>query len=205
MRLHRPSHATVVAYVALFFAMSGTAYAATGGTFLIGKSNYATTATGLTNSAGTALSLASKTGYPPLAVNQTVKVSRLNADLLDGVDSSALQRRVSGTCNTGSAIVAVSGTGSVTCHLISSTNMVVTASVGNIDGNATCPSGWLLTGGGFQQPFVADETKRDLLRESKPDGFGVNDTWSVTFDPRQVNGFQLNQPTYVYAVCIKTS
>ncbi len=37
MRIPRPSHATVVAYIALFLALSGTAYAATGGTFILGR------------------------------------------------------------------------------------------------------------------------------------------------------------------------
>ena len=42
-RIHipRPAHATVVAYVALFVAMSGTAVAATGGSFVLGRANTA--------------------------------------------------------------------------------------------------------------------------------------------------------------------
>ncbi len=35
IHLPRPAHATVVAYVALFVAMSGTAVAATGGSFVL--------------------------------------------------------------------------------------------------------------------------------------------------------------------------
>jgi hypothetical protein len=93
MRVPRPSHATVVAYVALFFAMSGTAYAATGGTFLLGKSNSATTTTSLTNSAGTALKLTSKSGYPPLSVGTNkLLVPYLNSDLLDGLSSASFLR-----------------------------------------------------------------------------------------------------------------
>jgi len=36
IRLGRPSHATVVAYLALFVALGGTSMAATGGTFVLG-------------------------------------------------------------------------------------------------------------------------------------------------------------------------
>ena len=84
MRVKRPAHATVIAYLALFFALGGTAYAATGGTFLLGRSNAATSPTTLTNSAGTPLALNAKAGYAPLGVNSTTKVGRLNSDLLDG-------------------------------------------------------------------------------------------------------------------------
>jgi hypothetical protein len=52
----RPSHATVVAYLALFIALGGTTYAATGGNFILGQPNTAGAPTQLssatTNSAG---------------------------------------------------------------------------------------------------------------------------------------------------------
>ena len=52
----RPNHATVVAYVALFVALGGSAYAATGGNFILGQSNTAGAPTQLssptTNAAG---------------------------------------------------------------------------------------------------------------------------------------------------------
>lgn len=118
MRLSRPSHGTVVAYVALFFAMSGTAVAATGGSFILGKANSASTVTGLTNSAGTPLNLKAKSGYAPLVVNSTKKVTALNADLLDGLDSTRLQRRVTGTCPTGYAMTGIAASGTVTCTLL---------------------------------------------------------------------------------------
>lgn len=109
--------ANPVAALAVAIALvggTGVATAATGGTFILGRGNTATTRTGLTNTEGTPLSLAAKTGHPPLMVNNSVKVSRLNADQLDGLDSAALQRRVTGTC-AGGAISAVAASGAVTC------------------------------------------------------------------------------------------
>lgn len=68
---------------------SGTAYAATGGKFVLGQANKAGKTTTLTSKSGTALSLKSKAGAPSLTVNQSTKVPNLNADLLDGLDASS--------------------------------------------------------------------------------------------------------------------
>ena len=97
----RPSHSTVVAYLALFVALGGTAFAATGGNFILGKSISASSTTGLsagvgggpafkvTNTgAGTAANFTAPSGQPPLKVSNAVKVPSLNADLLDGKDST---------------------------------------------------------------------------------------------------------------------
>lgn len=115
VKISRPSHGTVVAYVALFFAMSGTAVAATGGTFILGKSNAASTVSTLSNSTGTALSVTAPADKPALAVSNTVRVPRLNADLLDGVSSASFQRRVAATCPAHQAVRAISSSGTVTC------------------------------------------------------------------------------------------
>jgi hypothetical protein len=77
----RHSPATVISIVAMFIALSGTAYAATGGTFILGKANSASAVSSLSNSAGTALRLSSKAGTPPLSVSSTVQVPNLNASL----------------------------------------------------------------------------------------------------------------------------
>jgi len=87
--MRRPSPAIAISLVALFFAMSGTAYAATGGDFLLGKSNTATAVTSLSNTKGTALSLSSTATTPPLKVSNSVQVPDLNASQLDGHTSSA--------------------------------------------------------------------------------------------------------------------
>jgi hypothetical protein len=85
----RPSLATVISLIALVFAMSGTAVAATGGNFILGKSNTATSTTSLTNSKGTALKLSSSATTPPLAVSNSVQVPNLNASQLGGQPASA--------------------------------------------------------------------------------------------------------------------
>src|SRR5947209_11083395 len=116
--LGRPSHSTVVAYAALVLAMSGTAVAATGGSFLLGRSNGAGATTSLTNHGkGAALRLTTHTlTTPPLAVGRNhTKVANLNADFLDGLTSARLQRRVSGSCANGSAIAQVRAGGRVSC------------------------------------------------------------------------------------------
>ena len=86
--LHRPSAATVISLVALFFAMSGTAVAATGGDFILGKPNTATSVTSLSNTNGTALSLSSDALYeqagmtPPGAeAEENATLDAINADL----------------------------------------------------------------------------------------------------------------------------
>jgi hypothetical protein len=111
----RISPAAVVGTTALVIALSGTAVAATGGGFVLGHINKTTSNTVINNSKGTALVLAAKKGIAPFGVNgNKVKVPSLNADELDGLDSTQLQRRVSGQCGS-TAISAISSTGSVTC------------------------------------------------------------------------------------------
>lgn len=135
--------------------LTGTAYAATGGTFILGRANGASTTTSLSNSGGTALSLGGGLGKPALAVNNTVKVPRLNADLLDGLDSSQLQRRVSGTCLPGFSIRAVSATGSVTCDDQQASIVEDEAAIDDAStdspgfGAAVCPDGYIAVGGGY--------------------------------------------------------
>jgi hypothetical protein len=104
------------------------ANAANGGAWLLGKSNYESVKTTVTNNYGTALSLNSKSGYAPFTVNRTTKVTNLNADLLDGVTASSFART---TAKTG--IVKHDGT---------------------LDGvGAKCPTGTVSTGGGGFDPY----------------------------------------------------
>jgi hypothetical protein len=94
MRFKKPRHATLVAYLALFVAMGGSAYAATGGNFILGHSNSADQPTGLKNTgAGAALKLGNVSG-PAFTVPNHAKIHDLNADRLDGLDSSQLQPKL---------------------------------------------------------------------------------------------------------------
>jgi len=96
VKMKRPSHATIVAYAALFFAMTGTAYAATGGSLILGNPNTASKTTSLANTgSGPALRLGTKSGAtPPLAVSNGTKIANLNADMVDGVRASSLQPKL---------------------------------------------------------------------------------------------------------------
>ena len=100
----RPSHATVVAYLALFVALGGTTYAATGGNFILGQANTANAPTTLSSgttgpafkvsstttlAGATALGLNVASGHTPFTVNSGTKVTNLNADKLDGLDSTS--------------------------------------------------------------------------------------------------------------------
>src|SRR6476646_5741678 len=97
------SPALVISLVALFVSLSGTAWAATGGNFILGQGNGATTQTGLTGdlagralqltntntgAGATPLGLTAGAGRPPFVTNSGTKVPNLNADKLDGVDST---------------------------------------------------------------------------------------------------------------------
>lgn len=135
-RLQMPSPAMVVALIALAVALSGTAYAATGGNFILGQSNSAGHISTLKNNKGSALALTSggtgtpltltaPSGVAPLAVDSTTKVANLNADELDGLTAADLQtsargsgefsgplpQTISGVLISGTALLIVTGSG----------------------------------------------------------------------------------------------
>jgi hypothetical protein len=101
LRAHIRSN--IIGYVALFIALGGTTYAATGGNFILGNPNSASSTTSLsapvagkalqvtntsTGAGATGLGLNVASGHPPFTVNSGTKVANLNADKLDGVDST---------------------------------------------------------------------------------------------------------------------
>jgi hypothetical protein len=112
----------------LTFAMVGTAGATAGAMLHLGVVNKSNTTTVLTgtatgpelritnNGTGPALALGVDSNRPAFSVSSTAKIQKLNADKLDGLDSSHLQRRIGGTCDAGSAIRAVRASGSVACE-----------------------------------------------------------------------------------------
>jgi hypothetical protein len=114
---HRPSASLVVAVLALVVSLTGTAYAAGGGSLLLGHHNKATKTTSLTSKGkGPALSVKAKrgpaasfrggSGQPPFTVGSSTKVPGLDADQLDGLDASAFARADQSV----SAVVSGSGT-----------------------------------------------------------------------------------------------
>jgi hypothetical protein len=98
------TYANVMATLAVFLVLGGISYAATGDKFILGQSNTASSKSTLSapigdkaltvtnNSAAagaTALGLNVASGHPPFRVNSPTKVANLNADSLDGQDSTA--------------------------------------------------------------------------------------------------------------------
>jgi hypothetical protein len=78
--------------LALLFGVTSVALGADGDFFKVGRSNLADSVSRLTKSgAGPALNLRVDSGAP-LAVNSATKVTNLNADELDGVDSAGFLR-----------------------------------------------------------------------------------------------------------------
>lgn len=117
--------------------MSTTALGASGGNFLLGRTNTAETPTSLSSTlqqaAQSALVVVNKSGGPaldlrvgnattpannvaPLKVNSSKTVANLSADRIDGQDSATFQRRVSGGCAVGSSIRTIGADGTVTCE-----------------------------------------------------------------------------------------
>jgi hypothetical protein len=93
MRTKLSSLLTVIgAVTVLVLAGNTVALAATGHSFILGHVNYTRQQTTLVRSTGgTALRVATKYAVnPPFSVNGHGRVANLNADLLDGLDSTAL-------------------------------------------------------------------------------------------------------------------
>lgn len=157
MRISKASFAAGAA--AALVLGSGTAFAATGGNFLLGKANTASAVTTLTNGYGTALYLKSKTGTPSLAVNSKSKITNLNADYLDNKDISAFALS---TGKTGT----IEGDGGVWLDLTGDGLADVAVAF------AECPTGTVLTGGGGE-----DDTEGGTLWLSEPIDTGV---WAVS-------------------------
>jgi hypothetical protein len=122
-----------LALVALGALLStGTAVAATGSPLVLGRTNSASATTTLTTSSGAPLTLVGPRTVPPLAVGSSVRVGHLNSDLLDGLDSTSLQRRVTASCS-GGAIRAVAANGTVACVGVARQWVAVVAADGSLE------------------------------------------------------------------------
>jgi len=82
---------TVAVTLALIIGAAGFADAATGGNFLLGKSNTESSTAVMTDTTGIPLSLNAPSGKSPLSVNSTTQVNRLNAQYVGGDSASQLQ------------------------------------------------------------------------------------------------------------------
>jgi hypothetical protein len=177
----RTSSAFIAGAIAALVLGTGTAYAANGGVFRLGRANSATHTTTLTDNHGTALQLNSKVGQPSLRVNRSAKVPLLNSDLLDGIDSSGYAQATK--------LGSFFDTGYVDNGDPSDPNddAVVAAAV--------CPTGSQVVGGGGGD-FTTDGT----IVYSSPESDGVTDAWVVvssTSDLTQANADNLE----AYARC----
>ena len=161
----RSSSAFIAGAVVALVVGTGTAYAANGGIFRLGRSNFATATTTLSNGQGTALKLNSKSGQPSLRVNRSTKVPSLNSDLLDGVSSGSFARVTT--------VGSVSGTGFV------DDNQNDDPSDDAVIALAVCPTGSQVVGGGG-----ADFTNDGVMVYSEPDG---EDAWLVVSSTATLN------------------
>jgi hypothetical protein len=100
------TYANVMVTILAFIVLGGMSYAATGGNFILGQSNSASSTTSLTRTGANtgkglqvtnnsttagaaALGLNVASGHAPFTVNSGTKVANLNADKLDGLDSTS--------------------------------------------------------------------------------------------------------------------
>ena len=173
----RPSPATALSIAALVIAMSGTGYAATGGTFILGRANHETSTATLADSKGTPLALSAPARKAPLTVNRNVMVKNLNAQYLGGLTATGLAETggqgftapgTSAPITSTPAIVASTGPLHPGTYYVAATAelFVVTA-----DGEGGC---WIATGS-------APDTMINLGRESLPNNIvTVGETAAVS-------------------------
>jgi hypothetical protein len=107
-------------------------------------------------------------GVKPFTVNSSTKVGNLNADLLDGLDSAALQKRVSGTCAAGSAVRVVNANGSVSCQAVGGGG-----GGWSLTGNAGTSPGTNFLGTSDAQALVVKTNNAERLRVAANGNVGV--------------------------------
>jgi hypothetical protein len=112
--------------------------AAAGASGLVATSAGSSQTGSFTNSGGgPAASFTVNGGVAPFTVNSQTKVGALNADQLDGLEGSALQKRVTGTCAVGAAVRVVNSNGSVSCQAVAgSTRTAAVSETGVLEGGS---------------------------------------------------------------------
>lgn len=84
---------TTIAAAGIVVSGAGAGYAANGASFILGHTNNETVSSTLANSAGVPLRLVGPAASAPMTVSSGVRVTNLNADKLDGLDSTVLQHK----------------------------------------------------------------------------------------------------------------
>ena len=176
------------AWVVLGIVLSaGTAAAATGGTFVLGRSNTASGTTTLTSNRGTPLALHGPAAEPPFWIGaNATRVPYLNSDLLDGLDSTALQRRLVGSCP--GAIRAVAANGGLTCTDLPRQWVAVVDSDGSLSGGSDgVSSGHYLNSAGSFFVQLPDDVSDCAWIASSTGGRGTSATVApITGQPAYV-------------------
>ncbi|RNL77682.1 hypothetical protein [Nocardioides marmorisolisilvae] len=194
MRYLKTTLAVLGAVTVLVLAGNTVALATTGHSLLLGKSNSADTYTSITRTtSGTVLSLKSKSSTnAPLSVNGTGKVTNLNADTVDGYDSSRMLNRT--LMFTKSIALGSAGTSfGLTTTTIPEGTYLVTG------------SGWLYgptNSGGFECQIVGNgsSTARWSWIPGNPDGFYTpNMTGAITLTGDQTVMFECHDgPSFAW-------
>lgn len=103
-----PSPSLIVSITALVVALGGASYSATGGNFILGRANSATSQTRLVTplngpafridntsaaASATGVAIVTNAARPPFLVTSQIKVANLNADRLDNFNSTQFSRK----------------------------------------------------------------------------------------------------------------
>ena len=179
---------TVSAVIAVGVIVVPTAAnAANGGSWLLGRSNYESATTTVSNSAGTPLSLVAKTGYAPLKVNSATKVTNLNADKIDGLDSTSFLR------STGKAADAnlLDGKDSTAFALRAGRTATVSDPDPSDPWGPVCPTGTVSTGGGGGGGGAVMYSGTDFDDDESGNAVPIPNSWVVIDTAGYVVGSQV--------------
>lgn len=178
--ISRKASFAVGALTAVIVAGAGTAVAATGGAFILGKSNTARATTTLSNPTGTPLSLKAKSGSAPMRVNSSKVVTNLNADKLDGKQASSFALTTGDTGTLG--------------YFAEWVDLDENGTQETLLAYAECPTGTVMTGGGMENwtgyPTMVSEPGQDDTWYVLTDGeLGVTNpqdvsAWVVCYNPK---------------------
>jgi hypothetical protein len=193
--------------------------AAPGDPFRLGKGNVINQVTKLVGKAnsprlvidnngnGVALSLQVRPGRPPMQVNSSRKVARLNADRLDNLDQGAFLRK------NGKAADADKLDGKDSTQFVSGYNVVTVSSPYNSSSakltSAYCPTGQRVLGGGAYVSVYATEFGQSSLLNvalisNGPVPVGPpTRAWTATAD--EMVDTNSNWRLIVYAICAETT